>query len=91
MNSPTPYEKIIKQQANAIIFIQGARALLSHRKELSELAARHRLPSMCETSVWTEDGCLMNYGPDLLYLWRRAAIFVDKILKGAKPADFPVE
>jgi putative tryptophan/tyrosine transport system substrate-binding protein len=84
------YEKINKQQANAIIFIQSGETL-PHRKELSELAARHRLPSMCETSVWTEDGCMMNYGPDLLYLWRRAATYVDKILKGAKPGELPVE
>ncbi len=84
------YAMMLKQQANAVIFIQGADTL-SHRKELSELALKHRLPSMCETSVWTEDGCLMNYGPDLLYLWRRAAVFVDKILKGGKPADLPIE
>jgi putative ABC transport system substrate-binding protein len=50
-----------------------------------------RLPSMCDQKEWTEDGCLMSYGPDLLYVWRRAAFFVDKILKGAKPADLPVE
>ena len=84
------YAVMIKQHANAVIFIQGV-ATLQYRKELSELAMKHRLPSMCETSVWTDDGCLMNYGPDLLYLWRRAAVFVDKILKGAKPADLPIE
>jgi putative tryptophan/tyrosine transport system substrate-binding protein len=49
------------------------------------------LPSMCEDSRWTNDGCLVSYGPDLRYQWQRAAIFVDKILKGAKPADLPVE
>ena len=84
------YAMMIKLQANAVILIQGSGTLF-HRKELSGLAVKHRLPSMCETSVWTEDGCLMNYGPDLLYLWRRAASYVDKILKGAKPADLPVE
>jgi len=84
------YAMMIKQQANAVIFIQGGDTL-PHRKELSELAMKHRLPSMCETSPWTEDGCLMNYGPDLLHLWRRAATFVDKILKGRTPADLPVE
>ena len=84
------YATMIKQKADAVIFIQGG-GTLPHRKELSELAMKHRLPSMCETSVWTEDGCLMNYGPDLLYLWRRAATFVNKILKGRTPADLPVE
>jgi putative ABC transport system substrate-binding protein len=84
------YAMMIKQQASAVIFIQGGDTL-PHRKELSELAMKHRLPSMCETSVWTEDGCLMNYGPDLLYLWRRGATYADKILKGTKPTDLPVE
>jgi putative tryptophan/tyrosine transport system substrate-binding protein len=86
----TAYAAMIKQQADAVIVIQSG-GTLPYRKELSELAMKHRLPSLCETSLWTEDGCLMNYGPDLLYLWRRAAIFVDKILKGRKPADLPVE
>jgi ABC-type uncharacterized transport system substrate-binding protein len=81
---------MIKQQADAVIVIQSG-GTLPHRKELSELAITNRLPSPCETSLWTEDGCLMNYGPDLLYFWRRAAIFVDKILKGRKPFDLPVE
>jgi putative tryptophan/tyrosine transport system substrate-binding protein len=59
--------------------------------ELLGLALNHRLPSMCEPPGWASDGCLVSYGPDELYSWRRAAVFVDKILKGAKPADLPIE
>jgi putative ABC transport system substrate-binding protein len=84
------FARMTKQQSHAAIFIQGT-GIFFHRKELMELALKYRLPTMCETSLWTEDGCLMNYGPDLFYLWRRAATYVDKILKGAKPADLPVE
>ena len=84
------YAEVIKQQAGAVIIIQSSFSL-GYRKQLAALAAKHRLPSMCEQKEWTNDGCLVSYGPDLLYLWRRAAVFVDKILKGAKPADLPVE
>jgi putative ABC transport system substrate-binding protein len=84
------YADITKQRANAVVIIQGA-FTLTHRTQLVELAARHRLPSMCEQSAWTNDGCLMSYGRDQLSQWRRAAYFVDRILKGTKPADLPVE
>ena len=87
---PDAYAMMIKQRTDAIIFIQSG-STLPYRKELSDLAIKNRLPSLCETSLWTEDGCLMNYGPDLIYLWRRSATFIDKILKGRKPADLPVE
>ena len=84
------YAEITKQHANAVVIIQGA-FTLTYRTQLVELAAKHRLPSMCEQSAWTNDGCLMSYGRDQLSQWRRAAYFVDRILKGAKPADLPVE
>jgi putative ABC transport system substrate-binding protein len=94
LDDPPEFSKlssaIAREQANGLIFIQGGGSL-RYRKELSLLAIKLRLPSICETAIWTEDGCLMNYGPDLLNLWRRAATYVDKILKGANPAELPVE
>jgi putative ABC transport system substrate-binding protein len=61
------------------------------RKQIAELAINHRLPAMFATSRHMDAGGLMSYGPDYADLYRRAAIYVDKILKGAKPADLPVE
>jgi putative tryptophan/tyrosine transport system substrate-binding protein len=84
------YADITKQRANAVVIIQGA-FTLTYRTQLVELAAKHRLPSMCEQSAWTNDGCLMSYGRDQLSQWRRAAYFVDRVLKGTNPADLPVE
>ena len=84
------FAAIKKGNAGALIIVHGTWTN-SYRRELVELAIRHRLPTICETVYWTEDGCLMNYGHDPRYGWRRAAVFVDKILKGAKPADLPVE
>jgi putative ABC transport system substrate-binding protein len=84
------YTAMTKQQANAVILIRGSFTDF-HRTQLIGLALKHRLPSICEPAQWVHDGCLMSYGPDYAHLWRRTAVYVDKILKGAKPADLPVE
>ena len=61
------------------------------RARLAELALKHRLPTMFGTKENVEAGGLMSYGADRNDLIRRAAVYIDKILKGAKPADLPVE
>jgi putative ABC transport system substrate-binding protein len=65
--------------------------LISHRAQLADLAVKNRLPAMYAQPEYVEDGGLMTYGVNLNDLFRRAATYVDKILKGAKPADLPVE
>jgi len=62
-----------------------------HSKRIVELAAKYRLPGIYPTRQFTDEGGLMAYGPLIGDLYRRAAVYVDKILKGAKPADLPVE
>ena len=64
---------------------------LSHRVRIAELAANARLPTISFNRGFVEAGGLLSYGPELVENYRRAAVFVDKILKGAKPADLPVE
>ena len=63
----------------------------SQRRRLVELAARNRLPTVYSFRVYVEAGGLMSYGPSIPDMSRRAATYVDKILKGAKPGDLPVE
>lgn len=62
-----------------------------HRARLAELALQNRLPSMHTNRPDVEAGGLMSYGPSFTDLWRRAAAYVDKIFKGSRPADLPVE
>jgi putative ABC transport system substrate-binding protein len=62
-----------------------------HRKRIAQLAAEHRVPAVYGSREAAEDGGLMSFGPSMPAIFRRAATFVDKILKGAKPADLPVE
>ena len=63
----------------------------SQRARIVDLAAKHRLPAVYEDRVFAELGGLMSYGPSISENFRRAAAFVDKILKGAKPGDLPIE
>jgi putative tryptophan/tyrosine transport system substrate-binding protein len=65
--------------------------LINHRKQFLKLAEEHRLPAMYDEVIWSNPGGLMSYGTDRADLFGRAATYVDKILKGANPADLPVE
>ncbi len=82
--------EMTKGRADALTIIPSTRYFY-HRKHILTGAATNRLPLICTQSVWAEDGCLMSYGANYPYQHRRSAIFVDKILKGAKPADLPAE
>jgi putative ABC transport system substrate-binding protein len=65
--------------------------IVNQLKRIVDLAAKNRLPAMYWESRWVEGGGLMSYGPSYLELYRRAATYIDKILKGAKPADLAIE
>jgi putative tryptophan/tyrosine transport system substrate-binding protein len=81
---------IAQEQPDALIVLQDA-LTLQHRKEIIDFAAQKRLPGMFVAKEWVVAGGLMSYGESLPDMYRRGAYFVDKILKGAKPADLPVE
>ena len=88
---PTAFRAAGKEQADAVLMIVAGAIGLSRRTEIAELAVKSRLPVIYEREVYVEAGGLMSYGVNRNDLDRRAAIYVDKILKGAKPADIPVE
>ena len=73
------------------ILVQPSQTNLLHRARIAGLAAKHRLPTMGWSAETVEAGWLMSYGPDILSLYRRAAYYVDRILRGTKPADLAVE
>ena len=84
------FAAITKERAGAVIVLPDS-MLLDHRIRIAGLAARRRLPLMSAMADHAEAGGLMAYGPSIADMFRRAATYVDKILKGAKPADLPVE
>jgi putative tryptophan/tyrosine transport system substrate-binding protein len=80
-----------KKSGAEAINVMASPILFAYRKELVDLSAKYRLPGMYENKEFVEAGGLLSYGANLDDLYRRAATYVDKILKGAKPADLPVE
>jgi putative ABC transport system substrate-binding protein len=62
-----------------------------HRVPIILAAARNNVPAVYWASIFARDGGLLSYGPDLVDIWRRAATYVDRILRGAKPSDLPVQ
>ena len=84
------FEAIVKHRAEAMLTFPDA-VTLSYRAELAEFAAKRKLPTMFGWKQYVDAGGLISYGPNLEESFRRLAVFVDKIVKGAKPADLPIE
>ena len=84
------FAAMARGQADALLTFEDSMFWL-HRRRLAELEAKHRQPAMHDLREFVEAGSLMAYGPALADLFRRAATYVDKILKGTKPGDLPVE
>ena len=84
------FEAAKQKRAQALVQLASP-FFAAHRKTILNLSAKSRLPTTCQERTFVVDGCLMAYGPSFPDMFKRAATFVDKILKGAKPADLPVE
>jgi putative ABC transport system substrate-binding protein len=83
------FEAFVREHPQALVLSDPFTT--SQRARIVEFAAEHRLPAIYESSDFVDVGGLMSFGPDISNLYRRAAVYVDKILKGAKPGDLPVE
>jgi putative ABC transport system substrate-binding protein len=86
----TAFQAAAAERAEAIIVV-SSRLMSFNRERIFEFAARHRLPVASVYGRWADAGALLSYGPDLDATVRRAATYVDRVLKGAKPANLPVE
>jgi len=80
----------VRQQTPGL-FVLANPTFFDDRQQLANLAVRHRLATLCEWRDMAESGCLMSYGPGIADLYRRVGTYLDRILKGAKPSDLPVE
>ena len=89
-NIESVLQAAIKERANGLLSRLPTQSR-AQRKQFIEFAAKHRLPAMYESRTPVEEGGFIGYGTDRSDIWRRFALYVDKILKGAKPADLPVE
>ena len=85
------FQAMTKEQADAVIMRLAESAFLNHYKRLAELTAKNRLPAIATGRDWTDAGGLLSYGAEANAKYYRAATYIDKILKGAKPAELPVE
>jgi len=82
---------VFAQGSNSGLIVTGSPAAVVHRELIISLAVRHRLPAVYNTRVYAASGGLISYGPDFVDQFRRAAGYVNRILKGEKPADLPVQ
>jgi putative ABC transport system substrate-binding protein len=85
------FRSATKERANGLIDRLGPTVSSTDRKRVVELTVKNRLPTISGFASWADNGGLLTYGPDRTVMYRRAATYVDKILKGAKPSELPVE
>ena len=78
-------------QVRAVLILTDPVTSTLAGKPIADLAIKNHLPTVCDLREFTKEGALMSYGPSLVSMAERSAVFVDKILKGAKPAELPVE
>jgi putative tryptophan/tyrosine transport system substrate-binding protein len=84
------FDAIAQDNANGLLVLADP-LFNSSRQKIIALAAKYRLPAIYEDREFVQDGGLISYGPNIAEMTRRSAAFVDKILKGAKPGDLPIE
>jgi putative ABC transport system substrate-binding protein len=87
---PTAFKAIERGRAEALIVLPSP-MFYSERRRVAQLAARHRLPAIYEVKAYVDEGGLASYGPSFPEMYRRAATYVDRILKGARAGDLPME
>jgi putative ABC transport system substrate-binding protein len=85
------FTAIDRSRPNGLYAVIAGALMTANQKHIADFAVKHRLPSMFSNKVGVDAGGLMSYAADLLERYRRVAYYVDKILKGAKPAELPVE
>jgi putative ABC transport system substrate-binding protein len=84
------FATMAKERVEALLVVTDSTFYIQ-RARLADLATKHRLPAVCGFRDYAEAGALMSYGPSVVAMYQRAALFVDRILKGAQPASLPVE
>ena len=82
---------LFAQNPNSGLIVTGSALAVSHRDLIIALAAQHRLPAVYPLHIFATHGGLISYGPDVVDAFRKAATYVDRILKGEKPAELPVQ
>lgn len=84
------FKSMVQERVDALM-IRRSGLTIAYREKLAQLAIKNKLPAVCDMGQFAQAGCLLTYTPDQRSMMRRAAVFVDKILKGSKPAELPIE
>ena len=90
-DAPAAFDMALREKANALFFLPDEPMFITFRGQITELAARHRLPAFYGAREYVDAGGLMSYGENLRTAYRKAASYVNDVARGAKPADLPVE